>query len=77
MTIALHKSRLSIGFVPLLAALLAALLIGGVGGYTAKLLTTTSTTPAGPKQVVNACAAGAHPIVWYTAGTWACVNDAQ
>ena len=75
MAIALQKSRISIGPLPMLIALLAAMLIGGAAGYAAK----DHTAPAAASAISRAsvCAVGTHPVVWYTAGAWACIEDGE
>lgn len=75
MAIALQKSRISIGPLPMLMALLVAMLIGGAAGYATKDLTSPAAATA--KVRASACAVGTHPVVWYTAGAWACIEDGE
>jgi hypothetical protein len=69
MSIALQRSRVSIGIVPLLLALVAAFVVG----YSARDVTAPAATAA--PSPISACATGSHPVVWYTAHAWACVSD--
>jgi hypothetical protein len=66
-----HHPRVSIGALPLVVALMAAFVFGGIGGYAARTLNSAPAAGA----AVSACPAGSHAVVWYTARSWACVSD--
>jgi hypothetical protein len=73
-SIAVQRSRYSIGLLPLLAALLAVFALGGASGYLVKASTTPAAAPSA-SHALSACPAGMHAEVWYTAHDWACLPD--
>jgi hypothetical protein len=75
MSAAVAKPHLSIGVLPLLLALLAAYLLGGASGYVTNGLVAPRTTPV--VLAKSACPAGTHAVVWYSAGTWDCEQNAN
>ena len=75
MSIALEDRRVSIRFVWMLLAFVVAVMFGGVGGYAARTLSVPA--PASSSNPAGACAPGTHPVVWYSARAWACVNDGE
>lgn len=72
-TVALRTPALSITRLAVIAALLAAFLLGSASGYLVKGLTPSAATTA--QQHAAACPAGSHAVVWYSAGTWSCVGN--
>jgi hypothetical protein len=68
----LRRTSLPATAIAMLAALLMALVVGGVGGYAIKAL---STPAVGSTRVTAACPAGMHAVVWYSAKTWTCQSD--
>lgn len=75
-TVAMRKQS-SIAAIPALAAIVAVFVLGGAGGYAVRSLT-GSAVAAHPRVVSSAapvCPVGAHVAVWYSAGTWSCVEN--
>ena len=54
------------------AAVLAALVFGALGGYVIRAVTASYTPAAQPPAL---CAIGTHVVVWYSAHAWECVAD--
>jgi hypothetical protein len=74
-TVAIRKP-FSIASVPAVAAVLAVFVLGGAGGYAVKSLTasTAAVQPRAATAPAAACPTGTEPAVYYTAGTWHCVD---
>ena len=60
--------------VVVLAAVIGAFVLGAVGGYAAR----TPVVPSAATRVsTSQCPAGMHVVVYYTAHTWACMDDGR
>lgn len=67
-----RRPSLTASTVAMFVALLVAFILGGLGGYAVKAITTTSVATS---RAAAACPQGMHPVVWYTARTWSCQSD--
>lgn len=70
-SIAIPRPPYAIGPVAILVALIAVFVFGALSGYLVR-----PTTAAAPARAASACPVGTHAVVWYTARTWACAEDA-
>ena len=73
--IAIPKPPYSIGALPVLVALVAVFLLGGLSGYLVRPATAAPAAALAQQRPAAACPASTHVVVWYTARTWACVAD--
>jgi hypothetical protein len=76
-TVTARKPSSSIAAIPALAAIVAVFVLGGVGGYAVKALTGSDTAvqPRVASAAAPICPAGTHVAVWYSAGTWSCLEN--
>ena len=59
-----------------IAAVAAAFLLGGAGGYLVKGAAVSAVPTASVKAApASVCPSGTHIVVWYTAQTWSCLSD--
>ena len=68
----LRRPALPVTTPVIYGAVLMAFILGGLGGYAAKAITTST---AAPTHAAAPCPQGMHPVVWYTAKTWDCSSD--
>jgi hypothetical protein len=76
-TVAARKPSSSIAAIPALAAIVAVFVLGGAGGYALKALTGSPATVQhrAASAAAPVCPVGTHVTVWYSAGTWSCVQN--
>jgi hypothetical protein len=68
----LRRTSLPGTTIAMLAALLTAFVLGGLGGYAVKAITAPT---VGSTHATAACPQGMHAVVWYSAKTWTCQSD--
>ena len=72
------KPRFSGAATLLLAALVATFALGGLSGYLVRAVVVPVANvdrQTGAVRSTAVCPIATHAVVWYTAGTWACVSD--
>ena len=68
----MRRPTLSATTIVMVAALLLAFVLGGLGGYAVKAVSSPSSVAA---RAAAACPTGMHAVVWYTGKTWTCQPD--
>lgn len=72
--IAIPRPVLSAATAVAFFALVVMFLIGGFSGYVLRAMSGPASTPP-PPRASAACPAGSHAVVYYSAGTWSCVDN--